>query len=198
MKTIIISGTPGCGKTSVAHELSNLILGKIISLNELAISENFSFDYDEDRKTVIVDFKIFLPNVLKKIKNLKKKNPHHIIIESHFSDVIPNKYIDYAFILRCNPDELINRLKKKNYNSKKIKENIQAEILGNCTNYFIEKNTKKPLFEIDTSNLSIEAVAKIIEEIINGKQEGKEYSIGKIDWLEKLYQEDRLKEFFDE
>ena len=198
MKTIIISGTPGCGKTSVARELSNLITGEIISLNELAISENFSFDYDEDRKTVIVDFKIFLPYVLKKIKDLKKEKLPYIIIESHFSDVIPNKYIDYAFILRCNPDELINRLKKKNYNSKKINENIQAEILGNCTNYFIEKNTKKPLFEIDTSNLSTEAVANVIEEIINGKQEGKEYSIGKIDWLEKLYQEDRLKEFFDE
>jgi adenylate kinase len=198
MKTIIISGTPGCGKTSVARELSNLITGEIISLNELAISENFSFDYDEDRKTVIVDFKIFLPYVLKKIKDLKKEKLPHIIIESHFSDVIPNKYIDYAFILRCNPDELINRLKKKNYNSKKINENIQAEILGNCTNYFIEKNTNKPLFEIDTSNLSTEAVANVIEEIINGKQEGNEYSIGKIDWLKKLYQEDRLKEFFDE
>ncbi|GAG77928.1 unnamed protein product, partial [marine sediment metagenome] len=36
MKNIIISGTPGCGKTSVAKELSNLISGRIISLNELA------------------------------------------------------------------------------------------------------------------------------------------------------------------
>lgn len=198
MKTILISGTPGCGKTSVASELSNLISGRVISLNKLATSDNFSFEYDEERKTVVVDSKIFLPFVLKKIKSLKKENLSFLIIEGHLVDIIPSKYYDFGFILRCDPDKLFNRLKEKNYNSKKIIENVQAEILGNCTNYFIEKNTKKPLFEIDTSSLLIEKIAKIIEEIITGKQEGNEYSIGKIDWLEKLYQEDRLKEFFDE
>ena len=198
MKNIIISGTPGCGKTSVAKELSNLISGRIISLNELAISEDFSFEYDEDRKTLIVDFKIFLPYVLKKIKKIKKINPSFLIIESHFSDIIPNKLVDYVFILRCYPDELVNRLKEKNYNSKKITENIQAEILGNCVNYFIKKKTKKPLFEIDTTHLTIESVAKTIKRIITGKENLQNYYIGKINWLEKLYQEDRLKEFFDE
>ena len=198
MKNIIISGTPGCGKTSVAKELSNLISGRIISLNELAISEDFSFEYDEDRKTLIVDFKIFLPYVLKKIKKIKKINPSFLIIESHFSDIIPNKLVDYVFILRCYPDELVNRLKEKNYDSKKITENIQAEILGNCVNYFIKKKTKKPLFEIDTTHLTIDSVAKTIKRIITGKEYLQNYYIGRIDWLEKLDQEDRLKEFFDE
>ena len=63
MKNIIISGTPGCGKTSVAKEISNLANAKIISLNELAISGQFSNEYDEERKTYIVDFEIFLPFV---------------------------------------------------------------------------------------------------------------------------------------
>ena len=139
MLNIIISGTPGCGKTSVAKDLSNLIGGRIISLNELATSDDFSFDYDEERKTTIVDFKVFLPYVLRKIKKIKKINPSFLIIESHFSDIIPNKFIDYVFILRCHPDDLSNRLKEKNYNSKKITENIQAEILGNCVNYFLKK-----------------------------------------------------------
>ena len=64
-------------------------------------------------------------------------------------------------------------------------------------NYFIQKKIKRPLFEIDTTNLSIESVAKTIEDIIDGKKDVKKYNVGKIDWLEKLYQEDRLKEFFD-
>jgi len=197
MKIIIISGTPGCGKTSVANELSKLVKAKIISLNELAISHDFSFEYDNERKTYIVDFKIFLPYIMKKIRKIKKENPQSLIIESHFSDIIPNKYIDHIFILRCDPDELVNRLKGKNYDLKKITENVQTEILGNCVNYFIQKKTKKPLFEIDTTNLSIESVANTIKDILDGKKDGKKYYIGKIDWLEKLYQEDRLKEFFD-
>jgi adenylate kinase len=197
MKVIIISGTPGCGKTSVAKELSNLIGGRIISLNELATSDDFSFDFDEERKTTIVDFKIFLPVVLKKIKEIKKINPSFLIIESHFSDIIPNKYIDFAFVLRCNPDELEKRLKEKSYNPQKITENIQAEILGNCANYFIKKKTKKPLFEIDTTDFSIDSVARKIKDIITEKEEVSNYHLGKIDWLKKLDQEDRLKEFFD-
>ncbi|MHA2122449.1 MAG: AAA family ATPase, partial [Promethearchaeota archaeon] len=35
MINVIISGTPGCGKTSVAKELIKLVDGKSISLNEL-------------------------------------------------------------------------------------------------------------------------------------------------------------------
>ena len=64
-------------------------------------------------------------------------------------------------------------------------------------NYFIKKKTKKPLFEIDTTVLSIDSVARKINDIITEKDEVSNYYIGKIDWLEKLDQEDRLKEFFD-
>lgn len=197
MKNIIISGTPGCGKTSITKELSELIGAKFISLNELAVSNEFSFDFDKVRKTFIVDFEIFLPYILNKIKKIKKDNPQYLIIESHFSDVIPNKFIDWAFILRCDPDELTKRLKEKNFDFKKIMENVQAEILGNCVNYFLKKKINSPLFEIDTSNLSVNDAAKIIISIVVDKTNIEKYQIGSVDWLEKLFQEDRLKEFFD-
>ncbi len=197
MKIIIISGTPGCGKTSVAKEISNLINSKIISLNELAISDKFSFEYDKDRKTYIVDFEIFLPYVLEKIEEMKRESPPYLIIESHFSDIIPEKFIDYAFILRCDPDELFKRLELKDYDMKKITENLQAEILGNSVNFFVQKQIKAPLFEIDTTNTDIQAVANIIVDILIENDNGENYKIGKVDWLQKLFEEDRLKDFFD-
>lgn len=197
MKIIIISGTPGCGKTSVAIEISKLIESKIISLNELAISDNFSLEYDQKRNTYIVDFEVFRPYILKKIKELEKINPPFLILESHFSDIIPNNYLDFVFILRCDPDELYNRLKNRKYSKEKIIENIQAEILGNCVNYFIQKNIQVPFFEIDTTRISTNTAATIIVDIVLGKKDGNEYQVGKIDWLEKLYQENRLKNFFD-
>jgi adenylate kinase len=163
----------------------------------LAVSDDFSFEYDKERKTYIVDFKIFLPYILKKIKTLQKKDNKFLIVESHFSDIIPNKLIDYIFVLRCDPDELAKRLKIKNFNLNKITENVQSEILGNCVNYFVQKKTKKPIFEIDTSNLNIESVAKTLNDIIFEKIDVKNYYFGKIDWLAKLFEEDRLEEFFD-
>ncbi len=39
MKILIVSGTPGTGKTTVSKNLLNIFKAKVISLNELAISE---------------------------------------------------------------------------------------------------------------------------------------------------------------
>ena len=61
----------------------------------------------------------------------------------------------------------------------------------------LEKKIKSPLFEIDTSNLSVNDVAKIIINIVVDKKNKEKYQIGNVDWLEKLFQEDRFKEFFD-
>ncbi len=197
MKIIIISGTPGTGKTSVSRKISEMVDANTISLNELAISENFTLEYDKKRDTYIVDFEKLIPYIAKYIDVLKKQKHKYLIIEGHFSDIIPNKFIDYSFVLRCDPEYLYNRLKERDYNKKKIIENIQAEILGNCANYLIQKQLKSPIYEIDTTHLTIDSVAIIIMDIIVNSKNGEKYVIGKIDWLEKLASENRLSEFFE-
>ena len=129
---------------------------------------------------------------------IKKKNLEYFIIEGHFSDILPEKYINYAIILRCDPDVLSRRLKERDYSNEKIIENLQSEILGNCANYFIQKRIKIPIFEIDTTNLTIKDVADIIINKIIAKSNAEKYLVGKIDWLEKLFHEDRMNEFFNE
>ena len=196
MKIIIISGTPGTGKTSVSRKISEMVDANTISLNELAISENFTLEYDKKRDTYIVDFEKLKPYIANHIDVLKKQKQKYLIIEGHFSDIIPNKFIDYSFVLRCDPEYLYNRLKERDYNKKKIIENIQAEILGNCANYLIQKQLKSPIYEIDTTNLTIDSVAIIIMDITVNNINRERFLIGKIDWLEKLAGENRLSEFF--
>ncbi|TFG24918.1 MAG: AAA family ATPase [Promethearchaeota archaeon] len=197
MKIIIISGTPGCGKTSVSKKISEKINAKIISLNELTVSENLTVKYDKKRETHIVDFNKLIPYVENLIELYNKENIDFLLIEGHFSDAIPEKYIDYAIILRCNPDELYKRLEIRGYNIEKIRENIQAEILGNCTNFLIQKQIKSPMYEIETTNLTIDSIAKIIIDLIVNNINVEKYILGKIDWLEILSQNDRIDEFFD-
>jgi adenylate kinase len=197
MKIIILSGTPGCGKTSVSKKISEKINAKIISLNELTVSENLTLKYDKKRETYVVDFNKLVPYVEKLIELYKKENTEFLLIEGHFSDVIPDKYIDYVIILRCNPDELYKRLEKRGYKKEKIRENVQAEILGNCPNFFIHKQIKSPMYEIDTTDLSEESLAKIIIDLIIKEVKTENYILGKIDWLEILAQNDRIHEFFD-
>ena len=197
MKIIAISGTPGTGKTSVSRKLSEIANVKYISLNKLAVSEQLTLKYDKKRNTHVVDFKKLIPLVINQIESYKKTNLELLLIESHFSDIIPEKYIDYAIILRCNPDELYKRLEKRGYKKEKIIENVQSEILGNSANFFLEKQMKSPIYEIDTTLLTIEKIVNVIIDLIINNVNLENYIIGKIDWLELLAQEDRIHEFFD-
>lgn len=197
MNLVIISGTPGTGKTSVSNKISEMIDVSVITLNELAISEGLIHDFDKKRDTNIVDIDKLISHVLKVIEELKKKGINLVIIESHFSDIVPNHMINHAFVLRCEPSVLRNRLGKRGYNKEKIAENIQAEILGNCANYLIKKKLEIPLLEIDTTSLDIEAVSRIILDIIQDNINMEKYHVGKVDWLEKLFQENRLDDFFE-
>lgn len=199
MKIVVISGTPGCGKTSVSKKISEKIGANVISLNELAIAEDLTLKFDKKRNTHVIDVDRLVPHVINLIEEFKKNNLEFLIIESHFSDIIPEKYIDYAIVLRCDPDLLYQRLEARGYKKEKIIENVQAEILGECTNFFVEMQTKVPLFEIDSSNLSVDDVANIIINIIVKNKDKEKFQAGKIDWLEKLAQDDSLakKYFYD-
>jgi len=197
MKILIVSGTPGTGKTTVSKNLLNYLKAKIISLNELAISEKLIINYDTERETSVINEKKLVSYVIKLIKYYNKLDLELLIIESHFSDIVPVQYIDFVIILRCDPDELCVRLKKRGYGKEKVRENVQSEILGNSANYFLNKQLNKPIMEIDTTNKNIDLITKIIIGILTGKVDVNEYIIGKIDWLEKISQEDRLLLFFD-
>ncbi len=197
MRIIIITGTPGTGKTSISKLISDYLNAKLVSLNTLVISKNFVQKYDEERETYVADF-VKLKKFLKElIKNSKNEGINFCIIEGHFADVVPNKYITLSIILRCHPDILKERLKNRNYNEKKIKENMQAEILGNSTNYILQKNLKCPLYEIDTSYKTIRQISEIIIDMIQKDGFIEKYKVGNIDWLEELSNQDRLNEFFD-
>jgi len=196
MKRVIISGTPGTGKTSVSKLIIQKLRARMISLNELAISNKLTINYDRKRETSVIDAEKVIEQVKKLIDLYTKENVEFLIIESHFSDIIPNNLIDYAIVLRCHPDELIRRLEKRNYRKEKIFENVQAEILGNCMNYLIEKNLKRDIIEINTTNLKIESVVNIIIDLIQYNKNIEQFTQIKVDWLEELFQENRLKDFF--
>lgn len=197
MKIILISGTPGTGKTSTSHIIAETMKSEVVSLNELAISKKFTSGYDDKRDTHIVDFDKLLPHLMDLIEDHKKHNTKYLIIESHFSDIVPDDLIDYVIIFRCHPDTLQKRLDKRDYSRAKIKENIKSEILGNSVNFMLEKELKTPILEIDTTSLDIDSVAKIVINIIANDGNIDDFKLGKVDWLEELAQNDRYKEFFD-
>lgn len=50
------------------------------------------------------------------------------IVEYHGCDFFPERWFQLVFVLQCDNTILCDRLKKRNYKEKKIKENIECEI----------------------------------------------------------------------
>ena len=168
---ISISGTPCTGKTEVSKLLSKKLNYKLIQVNELAEKLNAFTGYDKKRECKILD----MDKLEKEINKLKG----NVIIEGHTSHLFP---VDIVIVLRCNPEVLKKRLEERYpSNPSKVKENLEAEILGVITSEAVMSNKK--VYEIDTSEKSVEGSFGDILKILEGKTE--EFKIGCIDWLEK-------------
>ena len=143
MKTIIVTGTPGTGKTSLSKKLAKKLNFYYINVSKLISKHKLSEGYDKKRKTKIVNVKKlnkFLINEINKSKKNKKING--IIIDSHLSHYLPGKYVDWCIVTKCDIKELNKRLKQKKFSKDKIKENLQAEIFDVCYNEALEKKHK--------------------------------------------------------
>lgn len=174
---IALTGTPGVGKTSVAKILEKKY--RVINLIDLALEKGFVLDYDKKRNSYIVDIDE-LKNHLR--KTMKKSNNY--ILEGHLSHLID--FSDMVIVLRCRPDILRKRLKEKGWKQEKIEENVEAEILDIILSEAVEIHGIRKVFEIDTSDKTVEEVAKITEELIEGKLDYERYKVGKIDWSEYI------------
>lgn len=168
---VAISGTPGVGKSEVSGLLSKKLKYRLVAINDLAEKLNAYTGYDEKRQAKILD--------MNKLENEIKKFKGNIIIEGHASHEFS---VDLVIILRCEPSVLEKRLKKR-YSNKplKVKENVEAEILGVITSEAIMYNKK--VYEVDTSDKTIEKTVEEIIKILEGKTKGHE--VGKIDWLKE-------------
>jgi len=176
---VALSGTPGTGKTTVSNLLRNKGYS-IVDLNELAVERGFVTGIDAKRNTKIIN----IDGLNSFIKDFYKTNDI-IFFEGHASHLL--SIADYVIILRCHPRKLKNRLQNKGWDQQKIKENVDAEALDIILCEAFSLHSENHIFEIDTSNKSINSVLSSIIEIVNGKFKlTKKYKIGKIDWSEEI------------
>ncbi|MBU0470644.1 MAG: AAA family ATPase [Nanoarchaeota archaeon] len=163
LKTIIaISGTPGVGKSTLAKSLSQKL-----GLERLDLHEHYkeiSGGYDRSKQCYNINLKKFTSFVKKKIKKSEKG----FIIDTHISHLLSKKIVDLCIVLTCSDlKELEKRLKKRKYSSKKIRENLDAEIFQIC---LIEAKEKKHnLLSIDTAKkITFEKIFNQVKKRLKG------------------------------
>ena len=151
---IIISGTPGTGKTKLAKELAKNLNYTYVDVSKLIKKNKLQESYDKKRKCHIIDTKKLNKILIEKIKQDKD-----MIIDSHLSHYLPNKYVDLCIITKCDLKTLEKRLKKRGYSKAKIRENIDCEIFDICLNEAKQKKYKISLVDT-TKKINIKELIK--------------------------------------
>ncbi|MBC7110294.1 MAG: adenylate kinase family protein [Archaeoglobi archaeon] len=167
-----ITGTPGTGKTTAA-EILRKKGWRILNLNEYIKERGLFEEFDELRGSWIVDEERLREHFL------NAENREDLIVEGHLSHFLP---CEKVIVLRTHPKELERRLRKKGYDERKIKENVEAEALDVILIEALENCSE--VHEIDTTSRSPEEVSELIEEIIKGRRRSPP---GGIDWSEEVF-----------
>ncbi|KAJ5501997.1 hypothetical protein N7463_004871 [Penicillium fimorum] len=122
---VIITGTPGVGKTVHCEQLAQELGLKHLSINQVAKDRGCFDEYDEELKTWVVDEDKLLDALEDEIPN------GGYLIDWHACDLFPKSWIDLVVVLRCpTTDILYDRLSSRGYHEKKLDENVDAEIFG--------------------------------------------------------------------
>jgi adenylate kinase len=151
---IIVSGTPGTGKTTLARELAKSLDYPYLDVKKLIKSKGLSIGIDQKRKCEMVDIGKMNKLLIGEIKKAK-----NLIIDSHLSHYLPREWVDKCIITRCEIKELQSRLKKRRYTKAKIRENLDSEIFELCLNEAREAGHKVCVFDT-TKGIGIKKVIK--------------------------------------
>ncbi|KAK7503538.1 hypothetical protein BaRGS_00005077 [Batillaria attramentaria] len=119
---ILITGTPGTGKSTLASELSQRTGLKYVSVSQLATEMELFDGYDEQLQCPILDD----DRVVDEMEEDMSQGGN--VVDYHGCDFFPERWFDIVFVLRTDNSILYDRLQQRGYSGKKLESNIQCEI----------------------------------------------------------------------
>ena len=189
-RVILVTGTPCVGKTSVAQLIASKLNALYVNLTMLATQENLILGTDEQRKSAIVD-ELRMKRKIGQI--IKKTDRADVIVDGHYAvNVVSEKLVTQVFVLRRDPVELRQFMKRCRFSGRKMFENLASEILDVCLVEVLNVVKEGKVCELDVTGKTIEGT---VQEMLFLLEHPERCCVGVVDWLGKLENEDLLEEY---
>ncbi|KAH6686138.1 POS9-activating factor FAP7 [Plectosphaerella plurivora] len=120
---IIVTGTPGVGKTTHCEEIARRTGLKHLSINQIVKDRACHDGWDEEYSCWIVDE----DKLLDALENEVPSGGY--LIDWHACDLFPESWIDLVVVLRVDSTTLYDRLTERKYPEAKLQENLDSEIM---------------------------------------------------------------------
>ncbi|GBF95109.1 adenylate kinase isoenzyme [Raphidocelis subcapitata] len=120
---ILITGTPGTGKTTTAEQVAAAAGLKHINVGEWVKAKELHCGWDEQHQAFILDE----DKVVDALEDALSGGG--CVVEHHSCDFFPERWFDLVVVLQADNTVLWERLEKRGYPTAKVQENVQCEIM---------------------------------------------------------------------
>ena len=126
---ILVTGTPGCGKTSTASLLAErLDFLKHVNIGELSEENDCYEGHDDELDTNILDEDKLLDLLEPMFENAEEEQ-QGLVVDYHIAEMFPERFFDLVLVLRCQTEILYDRLQARGYAQAKLQQNMESEIM---------------------------------------------------------------------
>ncbi|XP_071709336.1 adenylate kinase isoenzyme 6 homolog [Rutidosis leptorrhynchoides] len=119
---ILITGTPGTGKTTTSAALAEATSLRHINIGELVKDKKLHDGWDDQLECYVINEDL----VCDELEDIMEGGGN--IVDHHGCDFFPERWFDRVAVLRTENSVLYDRLTKRGYSGAKLTNNIECEI----------------------------------------------------------------------
>ena len=179
---IAITGTPGCGKTTLCTQAAETGIS-VQAVAVIAYRHGLLGNPDPDDGAAPIDTEALTEALA--ASEWVERSDAVTLIDGHLSHLLP---VDAVILLRCHPEVLQQRLIERGYSESKVNENVEAELIGSiaaeCLTSAAEGGT--PMLEVDMTTIQSEDVLGVMSAWIADGFKPR-MPDAPLDWIEQLH-----------
>ena len=157
LPNILVTGTPGTGKTTTCELVASISNLQHIEIGSLVKDKGLHSGFDSTYNSYILDE----DKILDELEPYMSKGG--VIVDHHGCDFFPQRWFDLIVVLTVDNTILYQRLENRGYSDIKIQENVTCEIMRVVIDEAYESYDSDAIVEL-TSN-SIEEMESNVSRI---------------------------------